>query len=309
MDFKCVFLLRHKKYFSAKISRPARCPATAQPCALCRPRSRPVRRLWRSRPSVRHVVRPDVRRVLCRLPCVLCRAGCRQPFAASVSCRRTTGATVRPVGSCRAGCPGNIERRNRAPDHAARPSGLSPSKGVNLSARSARSYNSTRANVRPVARSVRPDLRQPRNRAACAAHVRGLFAACGVLACPSGTLSVPTCGASCAAYRAPCAGQQAQPCGLSAHAVPDVRRTSGLCRPRSRPARRLWRSRPSVRRVARADVRRVLCRLPCVLCRAGCRQPFAPVGSCRAGCPGNIERRNRAPDLAAQPSGLSPVRA
>ena len=123
--------------------RPARSPATAQPCGLCRPRSRPVCGLWRSRPSVRRVARPDVRRVLCRLPCALCRAGCR-------------------------------------------------------------------ANVRPVARSVRPDLRRRRNLAPCAVRVRGPFAACGVRACSSGALSVPTCAAFCAACRAPCA-------------VPDVR--------------------------------------------------------------------------------------
>ncbi len=186
----------------------ARSPANVRPVTCegrepvgasgpCRTRSRPVCGLWRSRPSVRRVVRPDVRRVLCRLPCALCRAGCpaqhraAQPFAASVSCRRTigatsSGATVRP-----------ITRRV--------PSGLSPVKGVNLSARPARADNSPRANVRPVARSVRPDLRRRRNRSACAVHVRGTFAACGVRACPSGALPVPTCGASCAACRAPCA--------------------------------------------------------------------------------------------------------
>ncbi len=76
-----------------------RSPATAQPCALCRPRSRHFRRLWRSRSSVRHVVRPDVRRVLCRMPCALCAA-----------CRRSRS---RPISQ---------------------PSGMSPVKGVNLSA-------------------------------------------------------------------------------------------------------------------------------------------------------------------------------
>ena len=167
------------------ISATVRRSSTCERVALCRPRSRPVRRLWRSRSSVRRVARPDVRRVLCRLPCALCRAGCRQPCAASVQCRRTTGATV---------------RRNRAPDLAARPSGLSPSKGVNLSAR-------------PACAGCRPDLRRRRNRPACAVHVRGLFAACGVRARLSGTLPVPTCAASCAACGASCA-------------VPDVRATS-----------------------------------------------------------------------------------
>ena len=106
-------------------------------------------------------------------------------------------------------------RRRAAP--ISQPSGVSPVKCVNLSARPARAYNSTRANVRPVARSVRPDLRRRRNRSACAVHVRGTFAACGVRARPSGALSVPTCGASCAACRAPCA-------------VPDVRRNRAACR-------------------------------------------------------------------------------
>ena len=115
--------------------------------------------------------------------------------------RRTSGLSAHAVPDVRR----NIERRNRAPDLAARLSGLSPVKGVNLSARPAHADNSTRANVRPVPRSVRPDLRQLRNRSPCAVHVRGLFAACGVRACPSGTLSGPTCAVSCVACRASCA--------------------------------------------------------------------------------------------------------
>ena len=39
------------------------------------------------RPSVRHVVRPDVRRVLCRLPCALCAAGCRRSRPRPISQR------------------------------------------------------------------------------------------------------------------------------------------------------------------------------------------------------------------------------
>ena len=81
-------------------------------------------------------------------------------------------------------------------------------------------------NIFPRKFHVRPDVRQPRNRAACAVHVRGLFAACGVRACPSGTLSVPTCGASCAACRAsrsvPDNRRNRSP--RPSHAVPDVRR-------------------------------------------------------------------------------------